>query len=73
MLPYVVLILAVLFLIAKWAGVLDDIAAAARERQDPERDRVSRKARILPKNHEDEERLRIFRDFLEGRSRDDEP
>lgn len=72
MLPYAVLILAALFLIAKWAGLLDDIAAAARERKNHEGDRPIRRPRVLPEGSEDEERLEIFRDFLEGNSPDDE-
>jgi hypothetical protein len=72
MLPYVVLILAALFLVAKWAGLLDDIAAAARERQDHESERRTRRPRVLPRGGEDEERLEIYRDFLEGSSRDEE-
>lgn len=72
MLPYVVLILAALFLVAKWSGILDEISAGARNGNDHERSMPARSRRVFPGPSADEERLRIFRDYLEGRSEDDE-
>jgi hypothetical protein len=70
MLPYVVLILATLFMVAKWSGILDDIAAGTREGRDHEEPRPTRKRRVFPGSSADEERLKIFRDYLEGKAED---
>lgn len=70
MLPYVAFLLAVVFLILKLSGVLDRFTEFMNQRW---KDQAQSTPPMLeePVDEEFEDRLNVFREFLEGRSQEE--
>lgn len=70
MLPYVAFLLAVVFLILKLSGVLDRFTELMNQRW---KDQAQSTPPMLeePVDEEFEDRLNVFREFLEGRSQEE--
>lgn len=65
MLPYIVLALALLYLVLHYAGVFDDVAVGVRGRESSRRQEPSHRE-PPPLADEVDRRLQVFEDFLKG-------
>lgn len=72
MLPYIVVILAVVYFVMKGTGFLDELARSRRTQGDPE-EQLGRRLLDRMRNEKDmNRRLEVFKDFLGDNNEDED-
>ena len=72
MFPYVVIILAVIFLVLKYSGLLDEFTNAMRRTWGIPEDRLRELQDPPVEDEATEDRLRVFREYLDDPSQQDD-
>ncbi|NIS81274.1 MAG: hypothetical protein GTO14_13955 [Anaerolineales bacterium] len=72
MFPYLVVILAVIFLVLKFSGLLEEFTDAMRRTWGDPSDRLRELQELSPEEEEMEDRLTVFREYLEKPSDQDD-
>ena len=72
MLPYIVIILAVIYFVVKGTGFLDEFAKSQRAQDDPEEKPGWRLLERMRNDSDMNRRLEVFKDFLGDNNEDEE-
>ena len=72
MLPYIVIILAVIYFVMKGTGFLDELAKSRRTQGDPEEKPGWRLLERMRNDSDMNRRLEVFKDFLGDNNEDEE-